>query len=359
MNRNHLAFAALALFAGTALAASLQLRQTPAQSVQPATALLPTEAHTVTLFEKAAPSTVFINTTATRQDFWSGQNVEVPAGSGSGFVWDQAGHIVTNFHVVRQAASAMVVFGDGTQKEARLVGVSPRHDIAVLAIDMGGVKAPPIAIGVSAGLRVGQNVYAIGNPFGLDHTLTTGIVSALHRQLRGADNQVIENLIQTDAAINPGNSGGPLLNSSGEVVGVNTAIYSPSGASAGIGFAIPADTVARVVPQIIAKGTYAPPKLGIVSDERIAALASQQLKVKGLAVLGVDKDSGAEAAGLEAAEKTRRGWVPHDLLQAIDEREITDTDSLLRALDAHQAGDKVKLKIWRAGKVVEKEAELK
>ncbi len=350
----------LTVVAGLALmgAGLIASGTTVAAATAPAPKLLPAESHTVALFEKAAPATVFIDTTANRVDFWSGQNVEVPAGSGSGFVWDKAGHILTNYHVVRGAASATVTFGDGTKKEAKLVGVSPRHDLAVLSVE--GVHADPLPIGGSSALKVGQNTYAIGNPFGLDHTLTTGIVSALHRQLRGADGQVIENLIQTDAAINPGNSGGPLLNSSGEVIGVNTAIYSPSGASAGIGFAIPADTVARVVPQLIQKGAYSPPKLGIRSDERISARVTQRMNVKGLVILGVDQDSGAASAGLVPAIINQHGFItPKDFLLAVDGRETPDVDSLLRALDVHKAGDKVKLKLLRADKTVEVEAELK
>ncbi len=364
------AMAGLALMGAALLAAG-----TPATTAAatPPPKLLASENHTVALFEKAAPATVFINTTANRLD-WSGQNVEVPAGSGSGFVWDSHGHIVTNFHVVRATlretltkdnkiayaptGTATVVFGDGSQKEAKLVGVSPRHDLAVLLV--ADTQIDPLPIGSSAALKVGQNTYAIGNPFGLDHTLTTGVVSALRRQLRGADGQTIENLIQTDAAINPGNSGGPLLNSSGEVIGVNTAIYSPSGASAGIGFAIPADTVTRVVPQLIDKGEYSPPKLGIRSDERISARVTGRMGVKGLVILGVDADSGAAGAGLVPAIISKRGFItPKDLLLAVDNRATPDVDSLLRALDAHKTGDKVKLKVQRAGKTMELEAELK
>jgi S1-C subfamily serine protease len=191
----------------------------------------------------------------------------VPRGTGSGFVWDAAGHVVTNNHAIAGAVSATVRLADDSAWPAELVGTDPRNDLAVLRIRP-DAPATALALGTSADLRVGQKVFAIGHPFGLDRTLTTGIVSALRRVLPSGRGFAIRGLIQTDAAINPGNSGGPLLDSAGRLIGVNTAIYSPSGSSAGIGFAIPVDTVARVVPQLIAHGRYDPPSLGVQVDAR-------------------------------------------------------------------------------------------
>ena len=197
------------------------------------------------------------------RDLWTRNVYSVPRGTGSGFVWDDAGDIVTNYHVLQGAAQASVKLADGRSYEAALVGASREHDIAVLRIGVGFKRPPPVPVGTSHDLRVGQKVFAIGNPFGLDWTLTSGIVSALDRSLSGdGDDPAIDHLIQTDAAINPGNSGGPLLDSAGRLIGINTAIYSPSGASAGIGFAVPVDTIMRVVPELIREGESGVQKKG-------------------------------------------------------------------------------------------------
>ena len=217
---------------------------------------------------------VFITTTTRQVDFWTRNVFEVPQGTGSGFVWDESGHIVTNYHVVQGAASAKVTLGE-TEYDADTVGVAPDQDLAVLEIRAARANLAPIAIGTSADLQVGQKVFAIGNPFGLDHTLTTGIVSALGRTIQSVTNRPIDGAIQTDAAINPGNSGGPLLDSAGRLIGVNTAIYSPSGASAGIGFAVPVDTVSRIVPELITHGKVVRPRLGVVLDDRFSALVTR------------------------------------------------------------------------------------
>jgi len=211
--------------------------------VAPRGDLLPDEKATIGLFEKARDSVVFITTREQVRDFWTRNVFSVPRGTGSGFIWDEAGHIVTNFHVIQGASEATVKLADGSDHKASLVGASPAHDVAVLKIVAGRRFPPAVPLGTSHDLRVGQGVYAIGNPFGLDWTLTRGIISALDRSLDGGTGLTIEHLIQTDAAINPGNSGGPLLDSAGRLIGINTAIYSPSGASAGIGFAVPVDTV--------------------------------------------------------------------------------------------------------------------
>ena len=225
----------------------------PPRTVTPRGDLGGDEKATIRLFENARGSVVSISTTQLVEDVWSQNVYSVPQGTGSGIIWDDAGHVLTNFHVIQGASEATIRLADGRKFRASLVGVSREHDIAVLRIGVAFSRPPPIPIGTSRDLKVGQRVFAIGNPFGLDWTLTTGIVSALDRSLRNQNGEGgVQHLIQTDAAINPGNSGGPLLDSSGRLIGMNTAIYSPSGASAGIGFAVPVDTIMDVVPQIIA-----------------------------------------------------------------------------------------------------------
>ena len=235
------------------------------------------ERATIELFERWRDAVVFITTREQVQDFWTRNIFSVPRGTGSGFIWDEAGHVVTNFHVVEGASDATVRLADGRDYKAALVGASPAHDIAVLKIAVGAGRPRLVPLGTSADLKVGQKVFAIGNPFGVDWTLTTGIVSALDRSLPTDSGATIEHLIQTDAAINPGNSGGPLLDSAGRLIGVNTAIYSPSGASAGIGFAVPVDTVNRVIPELIRAGRYIRPALGIQLDEGLKPARSAEL----------------------------------------------------------------------------------
>ena len=229
----------------------------------PGMGLTASEVSTIKLFENAAPSVCFITTSNVRQDYWSRNVMEIPGGTGSGFVWDNKGHIVTNYHVIQKADRYQVTLSDQSTYEAELVGVAPDKDLAVLRIDVPKRNLRPIPVGNSVDLRVGQSVFAIGNPFGLDQTLTTGIVSALGREIQSVAKIPIRDVIQTDAAINPGNSGGPLLDSSGRLIGVNTAIYSPSGASAGIGFSIPVNVVRWVVPDLIQFGKVKRPVMGI------------------------------------------------------------------------------------------------
>ncbi len=295
------------------------------------------EQTTIAIFRTARDSVVYISTAERVLDPWTRNVHDQPRGTGSGFVWDDLGHVVTNAHVVEGASSATVRLADGRSFPAELVGVSPDHDLAVLRISVGSARPEPLPIGSSAGLEVGQTVFAIGNPFGLDWTLTRGIVSALDRELpdRGA---VITGLIQTDAAINPGNSGGPLLDSAGRLVGVNTAIFSPSGASAGIGFAVPVDAVNRVVPQLIARGNYTPPSLGVRTDSRVDAMA-QRRGIEGVVILDVTPGSPADRAGLRPAEIGRDGTIrPHDLILAVDGRRVASTEELLAALETHKFG---------------------
>jgi S1-C subfamily serine protease len=220
------------------------------------------EKATIALFQKAKDSVVFISTRTEVVDVWTRNVFSVPRGTGSGIIWDDDGHVITNYHVIENASEATVKLADGRSFKAALVGASPANDIAVLKIGVHFKRPPPVPIGSSGDLKVGQKVFAIGNPFGLDWSLTDGIVSALDRSLSGDDGNTIEHLIQTDAAINPGNSGGPLLDSAGRLIGINTAIYSPSGASAGIGFAVPVDTINRVVPQLIRHGRVVHPAPG-------------------------------------------------------------------------------------------------
>jgi S1-C subfamily serine protease len=212
------------------------------------------ELATIAVFQGTSPSVAFIVNRAIRRDFFSLNPIEVPQGSGFGVVWDKAGHVITNFHVVYGADAIMVVLGENKEYDARVVGVDPDHDLAVLRVQAPKDTLVPPPIGSAYDLQVGQKVLAIGNPFGLDHTLTTGIVSAIGRTIKSMTGRTIEGVIQTDAAINPGNSGGPLLDSAGRLIGINTQIYSSSGAFAGIGFAVPVDMVNRIVPQLITHG---------------------------------------------------------------------------------------------------------
>ena len=321
--------------------------------------LRPDERATVELFERTSPSVVYITTLARRTD-WFGRPMggEVPQGTGTGFIWDGDGHVITNAHVVGGADSVEVVMADQTTYEAELVGLSFSHDLAVLRIDAPSAALQPIAVGDSDGLRVGQNVYAIGNPFGLSATLTTGIVSALERRIDGLDGTPIEDVIQTDAAINTGNSGGPLLDSAGRMIGVNTQIASPSGASAGVGFAVPVNTVSRVVPEIIDTGAYVPPRLGIRLDGRgyLSRFVLGRLRTAGVLVAGVERGSGAAEAGLRGTELSRNGrqvTQVGDVIQAIDGEPVRSQGELRAVLDRYQPGDDVTVTILRDGDTLE------
>jgi S1-C subfamily serine protease len=320
------------------------------RSVTPRGDLGEGEKSVIALFHKASAAVVFITTRAQQMDFWTRNVFEVPQGTGSGFVWDEDGHVVTNYHVVQGADAAEVTLGQEAL-EATLVGVAPDQDLAVLKIRAPRSKLVPIKVGTSADIEVGQSVFAIGNPFGLDHTLTTGIVSALGRTIQSVTNRPIDGAIQTDAAINPGNSGGPLLDSAGRLIGVNTAIYSPSGASAGIGFAVPVDTVNRVVSELIAYGKVVRPRLGVEMDDRLSAYVTQRLGVGGVMLRRVDPGSPAERAGLRGTTRSRSGLVPGDVLQEIDGKAINNSDEFLGRLGHYRPGDTVTLTYWRDGEV--------
>lgn len=306
------------------------------------------ERATIEIFESAAPSVVYISTTAQPLSPWTRNLTEVRRGTGTGLVWDARGHILTNYHVIEDARSARVRLSDGRTYNARFVGASPEHDLAVLQIGVSLARIEPIAIGTSADLRVGQKVFAIGNPFGFDYSLTTGVVSALDRTIFAEEHGEIRHLIQTDAAINPGNSGGPLLDSAGRLIGVNTAIYSPSGNFSGIGFAVPVDTVNRVVPQLIAKGRYVRPRIGIYGDDDIGRPILAELGVEGVLILRVEVDSPADRAGLIATRVTDSGEIiPGDIVQSVDGKPVSEMADLIEVLEQYRVGDVVVLGLRR------------
>ena len=320
--------------------------------VTPAAAFTNQEERTISVFETASPSVVYITTTDKVLDFWTRNVSERPSGTGTGFVWDKNGHIVTNYHVVEGYKTAKVRLSDQRIFDVDVVGASPRHDLAVLKMRETKEVPPPVQIGTSSELKVGQTVLAIGNPFGLDHTLTTGVVSALGRSIdgEGSTNTTMEDLIQTDAAINPGNSGGPLLDSSGRVIGVNVAIYSPSGASAGIGFAIPVDTVNRVVPQLVQNGRYIRPVLGITMNDEVTGRVVDRLGVQGVLVLEVAPDSPAQKSGLKGTTvKANDELILGDIIQSIDGKLVTNTSELTAAMDKYKLNDTVKVQFLRDG----------
>jgi len=277
-----------------------------------------------------------------------------PIAIGSGFVVTAKGLIVTNYHVVKGASAAKVTLNDHTTYDAELVGVAPNQDLAVLKINAPRDKLHQIPwVGRSSELLVGQKVYAIGDPFGLDQTLTTGIISALGRTIESVAGTPIDNAIQTDAAINPGNSGGPLLDSSGRLIGVNTAIYSPSGASAGIGFAIPVDNVNRIVPQLIKNGKVARPDLGAVFDERLNQSVMMRTGVQGALVLGVNPNSPAATAGLKPSQRAGGRIILGDIIDQIDGKDVKSVADLNAQLERHNSGDKINLRVLREGEHVD------
>jgi S1-C subfamily serine protease len=303
------------------------------------------ERNTISVFRTAAQSTVFVTQTRVVEDYFAGTLQEVPAGSGSGFVWDDKGTIVTNFHVVDGARSVTVTFHDQQTFEAKVVGLEPRKDIAVLKVEAPAKLLVPIHVAKGEQLEVGQKAIAIGNPFGLDHTLTTGVISALGRQVQGAGGVSIRDMIQTDAAINPGNSGGPLLDSSGQLIGMNTMIYSKTGSSAGIGFAVPISTISRIVPQIVKSGRAEQVGIGVGVDP--LQKLERRLGMEGVIILHVPEASAAAAAGLHGLTRTRRGIALGDVIVAIDGTRVVHFDDLYTALDQHKPEDSVKITVMR------------
>ena len=310
--------------------------------------LSPEEQATIAVFDRAARSVVFIANTAMQRDPWSFNLFEVPQGSGTGFVWSRQGHIVTNYHVIYGADSITVTLADRAEYKAKVIGADPDHDIAVLQIQASEATLQPVTIGNSQSLRVGQKVLAIGNPFGLDHTLTTGVVSALGRTIKSMSNRTIEGVIQTDAAINPGNSGGPLLDSGGRLIGVNTQIVSPSGAFAGIGFAVPVDTVNRIVPELIKHGKLIRPGLGI---SLVPDAMARRWGVKGVIIGKVGRGSAAERIGLHGARETAAGRVElGDIIVAVDGKPVETIDDLMDVMEQHKVGDQVTIEFARGNR---------
>ena len=313
------------------------------------------ERNSIDVFQRVAPATVFVTQKRLVVDFF-GSATEVPAGSGTGFIWDEKGHVVTNYHVIQKAQALVVTLHDHRMFDAEIVGAEPRKDIAVLKLTE--VPDDLIRVGVmrSRKLQVGQKTLAIGNPFGLDNTLTTGVISALGREVKGIGGVTIRDMIQTDAAINPGNSGGPLLNSAGELIGMNTMIFSRSGASAGIGFAVPVSAINRVVPQIIATGRAEQVGLGVQIDP------SQRLErragIEGVIILRVIQGTPAEKAGLVGITQDRRGISLGDVIVGINDKKVTDYDDLYNILDRHRASDTVKVTVNRKGQLVSVEMDL-
>ncbi len=306
------------------------------------------ERRRIDVFERAAKSVVHITSLALRRDFFF-DVMQIPQGSGTGFFWDRAGHLVTNYHVIEGGNRFTVRLQDQSEWEARVIGVAPEKDLAVLRIEAAPALQVPLELGRSETLRVGQSVLALGNPFGLDQSLTDGVVSAVGRELRSPTGRVIRDVIQTDAAINPGNSGGPLLDSSGRVIGVNTAIYSPSGASAGIGFAVPIDTVRRLVPQLIAHGRPIEP--GIQGVQWLATRYADGFGIKGAAVRWVESGSQADDLGLIGLRVDRRGsYLVGDVVVAVGETPVSNVDELRDAFERVPVGGEARIRVERDGR---------
>ncbi|KAL6497531.1 Protease Do-like 1, chloroplastic [Orobanche hederae] len=358
----------LVLCASVALSASLFVGDVDCASAFVVTTprkLQSDELATVHLFQENTPSVVYITNLAARQDVFTLDVLEVPQGSGSGFVWDLQGHIVTNYHVIRGASDLKVTLADQSTYDAKVVGFDQDKDVAVLTIDAPKDKLRPIPIGLSTDLLVGQKVYAIGNPFGLDHTLTTGVISQ-HRKKRrkvvevtasglrreissAATGRPIQDVIQTDAAINPGNSGGPLLDSSGNLIGINTAIYSPSGASSGVGFSIPVDTVSGIVDQLVNFGKVTRPILGIKFAPNQSV---EQLGVSGVLILDAPSNGPAGKAGLQPTKRDAYGrLVLGDIITSINGKKVSNGSDLYRILDHCKVGDKVNVEVLRGDKL--------
>ncbi len=300
------------------------------------------ESATIEVFKRAAPSVVHITSLVAQRDRMSLDVTEIPQGTGSGFVWDTAGHVVTNSHVIANADRAQITLADGRTYAAKFIGAEVNKDLAVLKIEAPASKLRAIAVGTSSNLQVGQKVLAIGNPFGLDHSLTTGVISGLEREIKSTSERTIFGVIQTDASINPGNSGGPLLDSGGTLIGINTAIYSPSGANAGIGFAVPVDTINAIVPELIKYGRVKRPGLGI------NIWRNAQSNIDGVAIRNVSPNTPAAQVGLEGFSMAPDGRaVVGDIIVGVGNREIHDVNDLYKALDTYKVGDTVDVVVER------------
>jgi S1-C subfamily serine protease len=316
------------------------------------------EENNIEVFKLASPSVVNITNSKFVRSFYSLNPQEVPQGSGTGIIWSDEGYIVTNYHVVQEANRVEVTLSDGSTYDATAVGLEPSKDIAVIKIDAPKDKLVPVILGDSSLLEVGRKVVAIGNPFGLDTTMTVGVVSALGREIDSLTRRKIQDVIQTDAAINPGNSGGPLLNSLGQLVGVNTAIYSPSGGSAGIGFAIPVNTVKSIVPELIAYGKVQTPVLDIAPIPQ-ADYYRELWGINGVIILNVFENSLPAQLGMRGLTRNRSGIVLGDVIVEVEGMVISNEDDLLTVMERHQPGDVVNVVTRRDNQTLEYEIELK
>ena len=348
-----------ALFAGMILgfalyfifAVFMPVNSSEPRPIEPRGDLTNEEKTTIEIFERTAPAVVFITTKRLQRSFFRRTATEQVQGTGTGFIWDNQGHVVTNFHVLQGGNRFEVVLYDHSNYQAKMIGSYPDQDLAVLKIDAPESKLSPIPLGTITDLKVGQKVLAIGNPFGWDQTLTTGVISALNRTILSLNRHEIEGVVQTDAAINPGNSGGPLIDSAGRIIGVNTQIYSTSGSSAGIGFAIPIDTANRVVPQLIANGRYIRPGLGIrITPNNDIFL--QQNGLSGVMIFEVSRRSSAADSGLEGVRFNREGYLTKlgDIIVGIDGEAVEHLTDLNRILERYKIGDRVEIEYIRDGK---------
>jgi len=331
--------------AQAAAAASGPATATQARREPPLAGLTDDELRQIEVFRNAKASVVHIANLATRQNLFTLDVLRIQQGTGSGFVWDRLGHVVTNFHVIEGGDTFVVRFADQSEREAKVVGVAPDKDLAVLKIDAAAASLVPLAPGRSSELQVGQKVLALGNPFGLDHSLTVGVVSALDREIQAPNGRRISEVIQTHAAINPGNSGGPLLDSAGRLIGVNSAIFSPSGASAGIGFAIPVDTVTRLVPQLIRSGRPIRAGIGIVP---LSDSYARRLGIEGVVLREVTPGGPADRAGLVGLQRVRFGGIRlGDVIVGVDGKPVRSLNDLLDAFERAGVGQSVELRVQR------------
>jgi S1-C subfamily serine protease len=313
----------------------------------------------IAVFRRASASVVNVTSMALRRDWWSTNIYEIPQGAGSGFLWDEKGHVVTNYHVIGDGDRYEITLSDQSTWEAEVVGIAPGKDLAVLKIDAPKEKLVPLTLGRSSNLMVGQRVLALGNPFGLDHSLTVGVLSAMGRELQAPSGRTIRDVLQTDAAINPGNSGGPLLDSRGRLIGVNSAILSPSGAYAGVGFAIPVDTVRRLVPQLVRHGRPIQPGIGFSPAPDSWARRNE---LEGVILREVLPDTPAEKAGLEGIRVVRDRYGRRvelgDQIVAVNGEKVESVDDLLYAFEQEGVGSEVSLTVLRDGERREVKVEL-
>jgi S1-C subfamily serine protease len=343
----------LLLVAGALVFTVVKMRhQAPEVVYEPRAITLPEgdlgadEKATIAVFKQVSPSVVHITNIGAMRNVITSTVDEVPQGTGSGFVWDEHGHVVTNFHVVDGARSTEVTLSDGSTYEGKVIGTARDKDLAVLKIEAPPSKLSKIMVGTSADLQVGQTVFAIGNPFGLDQTLTTGVISGLGREITSKSQRKIYDVVQTDAPINPGNSGGPLLDSHGRLIGINTAIYSPSGASAGIGFAVPVDTINLIIPQILNLKGEVRPVLGV---NLIADADMRQMGVTGVGIRNAARGGPADRAGVTGLIQGPQGLELGDVITKIDGTPVAKTSDLFKVLDRRRIGDTVDLEITRNG----------